>query len=92
MSGAEDAALRDASADAVLICHLLAVDPVGLGGVALVGSPGPGRDAFLTCFKSLIGSTKPFVTVPLMFLQIALKVALISRQRLLPESRSPHKG
>lgn len=64
MSGAEDAALRDASADAVLICHLLAVDPVGLGGVALVGSPGPGRDAFLTCFKSLIGSTKPFVTVP----------------------------
>ncbi len=64
MSATEDAALRDASADAVIICHLLAVDPIGLGGVALVGSPGPGRDAFLACFKSLIGSTKPLVTVP----------------------------
>lgn len=59
-----DAAPRDASGDAVLICTLLAADPHGLGGVALATGPGPGRDAFLDCYKTLAPPPSPMITVP----------------------------
>ena len=59
-----DAAPRDASGDALLICRLLAADPRGLGGVALASGPGPGRDAFLSCYKKFAPASAPLITVP----------------------------
>jgi magnesium chelatase subunit D len=64
MTKPTDAAQRDASGDALLICRLLAADPHGLGGVALASGPGPGRDAFLSCYKKLGPASAPFITVP----------------------------
>ncbi len=40
--------------DAGRVAALLAVDPVGLGGVVLRGNAGPGRDAFLAEFRALL--------------------------------------
>lgn len=43
---------------------LLAVDPVGLGGVVLRGGPGPLRDAWLGRLRSAIGTDKPWLKIP----------------------------
>lgn len=43
---------------------LLAVDPVGLGGVVLRGGPGPRRDAWLARLRSAIGPEAPWLKVP----------------------------
>ncbi len=64
MTARMDAAPRDASGDALLICKLLAADPKRLGGVALASGPGPGRDAFLTCYKYFTQDQTPLITVP----------------------------
>lgn len=44
---------------------LLAVDPNGLGGVALSGPPGAARDVWLDCFRSMLPPGAPFRRVPL---------------------------
>ncbi|NBU14507.1 MAG: hypothetical protein EBT35_07870, partial [Alphaproteobacteria bacterium] len=64
MTKPTDAAPRDASGDALLICKLLAADPKHLGGVALASGPGPGRDAFLACYKHFTKDQTPLITVP----------------------------
>ena len=46
--------------DAALLC---AVDPAGLGGVALRGPHGPARDAWLAGFRALLGDT-PWRRIP----------------------------
>ena len=64
MTRPTDAKPRDASGDALLICKLLAADPHGFGGVTLASGPGPGRDAFLDCYKKLAPISSPMITVP----------------------------
>ena len=64
MTRPTDAKPRDASGDALLICKLLAADPHGFGGVTLASGPGPGRDAFLDCYKKLAPTSSPMITVP----------------------------
>ncbi|MEI6572753.1 MAG: magnesium chelatase subunit D [Alphaproteobacteria bacterium] len=64
MTQPTDAAPRDASGDALLICKLLATDPRHLGGVALASGPGPGRDAFLACYRHFTKDQTPLITVP----------------------------
>ena len=64
MTKPTDAAPRDASGDALLICKLLAADPKRFGGVALTCGPGPGRDAFLACYKYFTQDQTPLITVP----------------------------
>ena len=48
------------SVDAALLC---AVDPLGLGGVALRAPPGPARDAWLASFRTLMGDA-PWARIP----------------------------
>ena len=52
------------SADAVLAAALCAVDPVGLGGVALRAHSGPLRDAWLDRLKSLRPVGAPWLRLP----------------------------
>jgi len=53
------------SADAALTAALLAVDPVGLGGVALRSPAGPLRDDWLALLKRCLPDTSPVLRVPL---------------------------
>jgi magnesium chelatase subunit D len=53
------------SARAALAAALMAVDPVGLGGAALRGAPGPLRDAWLALLRQLAPEDTPFLRVPL---------------------------
>ncbi len=53
------------ASNAGLVACLLAVDPVGLGGVVLRGGAGPGRDAFLTEFCALLPEAAPWRRLPL---------------------------
>jgi magnesium chelatase subunit D len=46
------------------VLALLAVDPVGLGGVVLRGGPGPLRDAWLDRLRSAIGTDMPWLKIP----------------------------
>ena len=48
------------SAEAALLC---AIDPVGLGGVALRAPPGPARDAWLAGFRGFLGEA-PWRRIP----------------------------
>ena len=50
--------------DAYAALPLLAVDPVGLGGITLRGMPGPARDACLEYLRSLLPDDTPVVKVP----------------------------
>ncbi|MEE4661462.1 MAG: magnesium chelatase subunit D [Halieaceae bacterium] len=50
--------------DALQAAALLAVDPLGLGGVALKARPGPVRDAWLQELKALLPTTTPFRKIP----------------------------
>lgn len=43
---------------------LILIDPEGLGGVRLVASPGPVRDAWLAGFSSLAADAGPVITLP----------------------------
>ena len=47
-----------------LALTLLAIDPVGLGGIALRGLPGPGRDAALLSLAQLLGDS-PVIHIPI---------------------------
>jgi magnesium chelatase subunit D len=51
--------------DTATIAALLAVDPVGLGGVALRGPAGPQRDAWLSLLRSLLPAGSALRRVPL---------------------------
>ncbi|AOF85272.1 von Willebrand factor type A domain protein [Hydrogenophaga sp. RAC07] len=53
------------NADAALVAALLAVDPAGLGGVALRASAGPLRDAWLTLLRENLPASTPMHRVPL---------------------------
>ncbi|WP_370690365.1 magnesium chelatase subunit D [Hydrogenophaga sp.] len=52
-------------ADAALVAALMAVDPVGLGGVALRSPAGPLRDDWLALLKHCLPETAPLLRVPL---------------------------
>ena len=53
------------NADAALVAALLAVDPAGLGGVALRAAAGPLRDAWLTLLREGLPASTPMHRVPL---------------------------
>ncbi|MBA4265036.1 MAG: magnesium chelatase ATPase subunit D, partial [Comamonadaceae bacterium] len=53
------------SADAALAAALIAVDPVGLGGVALRSPAGPLRDDWLALLKRCLPESAPQLRVPL---------------------------
>lgn len=48
-----------------LALRVLAVDPIGLGGIALRGMPGPGRDAALETLADLLDDQGPLLHVPI---------------------------
>jgi magnesium chelatase subunit D len=50
--------------DAMLAAALIAVDPVGLGGVRLHGGAGPIRDRWLEIFRSCLPATTPIRKLP----------------------------
>ena len=52
------------NADAALVAALLAVDPVGLGGVALRAPAGPLRDAWLALLRQCLPDKTPLLRVP----------------------------
>lgn len=52
-------------ADARLVASLLAIDPAGLGGVALRGGPGPAVDAWLSLIKAALAPDAPVRRAPL---------------------------
>ena len=51
--------------DAATVAALLAVDPSGLGGVALRASAGSERDQWLGLLKQLLPANTPFRRIPL---------------------------
>lgn len=51
--------------DHAVAAALFAVDPSGLGGVALRASPGPARDDWLALLRSLLPASAPVRRVPL---------------------------
>ncbi len=53
------------NADAALVAALLAVDPAGLGGVALRAPAGPLRDAWLALLRQCLPADPPMHRVPL---------------------------
>ena len=53
------------TADAVMAAALMAVDPAGLGGVALRSSPGTERDEWLSLLKQLLPPEAPLRRIPL---------------------------
>lgn len=53
------------SGDADRVAALLAVDPIGLGGVALRARPGPARDAFCRALADRLPEAAPMVRLPL---------------------------
>ncbi len=51
-------------ADAALAAALLAVDPVGLGGVALRAGPGPARDRWTALLRAVLPADAPLRRIP----------------------------
>ena len=64
MSGERDSA-QPRWADAVRAAALFAVDPFGLGGVALRARAGPARERWLTAFRDLLPPSVPWRRMPL---------------------------
>jgi magnesium chelatase subunit D len=62
-SGDESGVLR--WADALRAAALIAVDPVGLGGVALIAQHGPVRERWIALLRSLLPPDTPVRRVPL---------------------------
>ena len=62
-SGDESGVLR--WADALRAAALIAVDPVGLGGVALIAQHGPVRERWIALLRSLLPPGTPMRRVPL---------------------------
>ena len=57
--------MSGAAEDATLAAAILAVDPVGMGGIHLKARPGPTRDGWLTGLRALLPSDAPVRRVPL---------------------------
>jgi magnesium chelatase subunit D len=55
----------DIWSDALRAADLLAVDPVGLGGVSLRGLPGPARDAWLAHLHASLPADAPWRRMPI---------------------------
>ena len=62
---AAQAAPAEPSQDAALVAALFAVDPAGLGGVALRASADPGREQWLALVKALLPAGVPLRRIPL---------------------------
>lgn len=62
---AAQAAPAEPSEDAALVAALFAVDPAGLGGVALRASADQGRDQWLALVKALLPAGVPLRRIPL---------------------------
>ncbi|MEY3144823.1 MAG: magnesium chelatase ATPase subunit, partial [Pseudomonadota bacterium] len=62
---AAQAAPAESSQDAALVAALFAVDPAGLGGVALRASADQGRDQWLALVKALLPASVPLRRIPL---------------------------
>ena len=62
---AAQAAPAESSQDAALVAALFAVDPAGLGGVALRASADQGRDQWLALVKALLPAGVPLRRIPL---------------------------
>jgi magnesium chelatase subunit D len=62
---AAQAAPAEPSQDAALVAALFAVDPAGLGGVALRASADQGRDQWLALVKALLPAGVPLRRIPL---------------------------
>jgi magnesium chelatase subunit D len=60
----DDLAPPTLNADAALVAALLAVDPAGLGGVALRAPAGPLRDAWLALLRQCLPDKTPLLRVP----------------------------
>eukprot|EP01035_Chromulina_nebulosa_P006333 gene6333-8560_t len=60
----DDLAPPTLNADAALVAALLAVDPSGLGGVALRAPAGPLRDAWLALLRQCLPDKTPLLRVP----------------------------
>jgi len=60
-----DASAPNRAADAALAAVMLAVDPVGLGGVVLRCLPGPPRDAFLALLRNCLTAGAPMRRMPI---------------------------
>jgi magnesium chelatase subunit D len=58
--------------DEALVAALLAVNPSGLGGVALRCAPGHDRDQWLACFRQLLPNETPWRKIPLQIQDTAL--------------------
>lgn len=61
----QDGPAVDPWTDAALVAALVAVDPVGCGGVAIRAMPGPARDAWMALFRDLLPEGTPWRRVPL---------------------------
>lgn len=55
----------DPWADAAAVAALFALDPAGIGGVALRASPGPARDRWLAHLRALLPPSAPLRRLPL---------------------------
>ena len=51
--------------EALVVARLFAVDPAGMGGVAVRAQASPVRDAWLRCLKAFLPAATPVVRVPL---------------------------
>ena len=51
--------------DAILAATLFAIDPAGLGGVAVRGGPAPPRDAWMSVLKARLAADAPVRRAPL---------------------------
>jgi len=60
-----EAAAPGPAADAAMAALLFAVDPQGLGGVALRMRPGPARDAFVALLRACLAEDVPVRRLPL---------------------------
>ncbi|MBB4265903.1 magnesium chelatase subunit D [Roseospira visakhapatnamensis] len=61
---AEDGSAVDPWTDAALVAALVAVDPVGCGGVAIRAMPGPARDAWMALLRALLPDGTPWRRIP----------------------------
>ncbi|WP_368040614.1 magnesium chelatase subunit D [Roseicella sp. DB1501] len=64
MTAAAPPGAAGAPAEAALVAALLALDPAGLGGVALRGPPGPARDRWLALLRRLLPGDAPWRRMP----------------------------
>ncbi|MBT3070280.1 magnesium chelatase subunit D [Rhodomicrobium sp. Az07] len=65
MNGGGEAEERSLWEEAVMAASLFAVDPVGLGGIAVASKYGPVRDSWMDFLRSIVPGWAPFRKLPL---------------------------